>query len=504
MPTETILPIGPKTSGPHETPFTLPGKPGEFPNLETQKDAGQKAFELNLDRSIYGTLAEIGAGQEVARWFFRVGGAAGTIAKTMSAYDMQISDTIYGPAKRYVSRERLTKMLEKEFDLLRQRLGKNRGSASRFFAFANTVATRSFRGKSDGRGWLGIRFQHETGEAPSDVIIHARLTDEEVLQQQDALGLLGVNLIFGATKLFADPEHLILSLMDNLGTARVEVDMIETSGPAFAEVDNRVLALKLVEHGLTKAAMLTPEGKVVQPSEVLYGKPVLLERGLFHPPSQVHVDMLESAQKHLWQDPQAGDQEPVVLLEMNLKHQPENKTLSPEDFLTRADHLASLGHPVMVSNYYRHFRVADYLFRATNERVAMVMGISGVAQLFEEKYYTDLNGGILESFGRMFKNDLVLYAYPTKNTITGELETAESLRVAPHLRHLYSHLLQNGKIVSLHDHELSHTPRHTEAISETNEAFCQGLDQISIADLMPSTEEVPGEDASALIHRSSN
>ncbi len=245
----------------------------------THTTTEQKALELNLDRVKYGTIAEIGAGQEVAAWLFHVGGAAGTIAKTISAYDMGVSDALYGPTKRYVSRERLQAMLAREFDLLVQTLGPGRGATTTFFSFANTVATRSFKHHDDGRGWVGIRFQHQPQAEPSEAIVYVTLHDRTAVAQQEALGVLGINLIHGAFFRHADPAGLIGALLDELSRERLDVDMIKLSGPAFVGVDNRLMSLQLVEQGLTDAAMFTAAGDVVQPSEMLYKKPIVIERG---------------------------------------------------------------------------------------------------------------------------------------------------------------------------------------------------------------------------------
>src|SRR5580658_9818628 len=223
--------------------------------METQiSTPHQKALFINLDQTTYGTFAEIGAGQEVAHWFFRVGGAAGTIAKTMSAYDMTVSDAIYGPTERYVSRKRLTSMLDQEFAKLQGRLREKRGESTRFFVFADTVAARSFSRRDDCHGWLGVRFQPKPQDEPSQIIIHVSLIDGENIQQQEALGIIGVNLVYGALTKFDHPTELIQSLLDNLTRERVEVDMIEFSGPHFRQIDNRLMSLQLVQQGLTNAA----------------------------------------------------------------------------------------------------------------------------------------------------------------------------------------------------------------------------------------------------------
>jgi len=282
----------------------------------------RKALALNLDRAKYGTIAEIGAGQEVARWFFVVGGAAGTVAKTISAYDMEVSDSIYGPAPRYVSRQRLQAMLENEFSQLLEGLGSTRGETTSFFAFADTVATRSYRKAEDGRGWMGIRFQGQPRETPSDVVLHVNLKDNSAALQQEALGVVGINLIYGAYHYHDEPETLIGSLMDELSRDRVEVDMIKFSGPAFDAVDNRLMSLQLVEQGLTDAAMFTATGEVVQPSEVLHKKPILVERGTFRPVTKLTLDLLAGAREQFVAEPAVQGEEPVVLMEMTCATSP--------------------------------------------------------------------------------------------------------------------------------------------------------------------------------------
>jgi hypothetical protein len=418
----------------------------------TALDTHQKALAVNLDGATYGTLAEIGAGQEVARWLFRVGGAAGTIAKAMSAYDMTFSDAIYGPCERYVSRERLVKMLDHEFGLLVERLDTKRGPASRFFVFADTVATRSFSRKEDGHGWLGVRFQTEPLAAPSEITIHVRLTDREMDQQQEALGIMGVNLIHAALFSYADLDRAITSLVDQLTTDRVEVDMIELSGPAFAGVDNRLASLKLVQHGLTNAALFTASGKVVQPSDVFYKKCILVQRGSFRPATKVTLDMLRCAEAQFVQEPAVVGEQVVVLFEMTLKNlRAEGDAIDVQDFLDRVDILATLGHTVLISNYGEYHRLAAYLFRYTRKMIGLVMGVPTLREIMDDKYYADLDGGILESFGRLFKNALKIYAYPQADATSNARISAGNLRVAPHLRHLYAYLVENRFIESIRD-----------------------------------------------------
>jgi hypothetical protein len=409
----------------------------------------QKALQINLDPAPYGTFAEIGAGQEVARWFFRVGGASGTIAKTMSAYDMTVSDAIYGPAERYVSRQRLHTMLEREFGLLHERLGAQRGAKTRFFAFANTVATRRHRRKDEAHGWIGVRFQAEPQVPPSEIIAHVRMSDREPVAQQEALGIAGVNLIHAALYHTADLSALLTALLDDLTRERIEVDMVKFDGPAFERVDNRWVSLQLVQRELTDSAMFTADGGVVQAAEVLYKKPILVVRGSFRPVTNATLDLLECARAQFGREPPVEGETPVVLTEMTLRHLGEGGSIDQKDFLDRADTLAALGLNVLVSNYARYFRLAAYLLRQAPRLVGIAMGVRRLRELFDEQYCTDLDGGVLEAVGRMFKRDLRLYAYPVIEGPRQRLITARTLEVAPELHHLYAHLLENEFITDL-------------------------------------------------------
>lgn len=419
--------------------------------MSESTDTHQKALQINLDPTKYGVFAEIGAGQEVARWFFRVGGASGTIAKSMSAYDMTVSDAIYGVTDRYVSRRRLSAMLDHEYGLLVERLAEKRGANTRFFAFADTVAARSYSRQEETHGWMGIRFQTQPGAEPSDILMHVIMWDRDNLQQQEALGVMGVNLVHGALYDFERPERVVSDLLDNLSIERIEVDMIEFRGPAFEGVDNRLLALQLVEKGLTNAAMFRPDGRLVQPGDMLYKKCVLVERGSFRPVTNVTVDMLRHAQAQFIQEPNVKPEDVVILMEMTLKNLSHEGSINHQDFLDRVDLLRTLGNPVLISKYGEFHRLASYLFRFTKCPIGLVMGIPTLKELFEEKYYSDLSGGILESFGRMFKNDLKLYVYPYRAAGTASVITAGNLRVAPHLRHLYMYLVENHFIQGMRD-----------------------------------------------------
>jgi len=416
-------------------------------------DTHQKALDVNLDPRRYGTFAEIGAGQEVVRWFFRVGGGAGTIAKSISAYDMKVSDAIYGRASRYVCRERLQAMLDYEHRLNLDRLREVRGDTTAFFAFADTVSARNFMGTNECHGWMGIKFQAHPRDEDSQIIIHVRMLDGEAALQQEALGIVGVNLIHGAIALNHEPEELVSSLLDGLSTSRIEIDMIEFSGIAFRHVDNRLMSLKLVELGLTGAAMFAASGEVLQPSEFIYKKPILVERGSFRPVCRVNIDMLTTAEEKFSMLPSVKGKEVVKLMEITMRNLKAGGAIDLRDFLARADVMAACGMPVLISDYFEYYRLAAYLSRYTKEPIAITMGAGSLQDLFDEKYYTKLEGGVLESFGRLFKNDLKIYCYPLMDQVTGELMTARNLKIAPELEKLFGYLVDRECINELDNYD---------------------------------------------------
>ncbi len=408
----------------------------------------QKALQLNLDDQKYGTFAEIGAGQEVASWFFRAGRAAGTVAKSMSAYDMKVSDAIYGRSGRYVGRERLLAMLTHEYDLLLERLAAARGETTCFFAFANTVATCSAT-RERGEAWLGVRFQHAPGAPASDILLHVHLLDRVRLHEQEALGILGVNLLYGAHYARHDPPSLIASLLDDLSSRRVEVDLIRFSGPAFPGIDNRLMSVQLVEQGLTDAIMFTAAGEVVQPSEVLYRKPVLVERGRFRPLTHLTLDILERAYDQFLADQDLGGEEPVVLMEMTLAGLGGEGAIVHADYLSRVDTLRTVGKTVLVSKFGRYFRLVEYLARYTQNKIGIAVGIPSVRQIAEESFYEDLPGGALEAAGRLFRRNVCLYVYPGRDPATGALVTAEDLELPPESRPLHAFLRQRRSFAAI-------------------------------------------------------
>ena len=416
---------------------------------EEKLNTHQKALNINLDKRWYGSFAEIGAGQEVVRWFFRVGGASGTVAKSMSAYDMAVSDAIYGTAERYVSRPRLQAMLEHEFSLNLERLSDIRGDSTSFFAFANTVATRNFKGTNECHGWMGVKFQSHPHDEPSQVIIHVRMLDTDVQAQQEALGIVGVNLCYGCFFLHHEPDQLGESLLDDLHTGRIEIDMIEFNGIEFRSVDNRLMALKLVQLGLSGAAMFGPNREVLQPAEVFYKKAVLVERGSFRPLTHVNLDMMRCAFEKFTTEPGMAGKDVVQVMELTMTNLLQTGAMDRRDFLARADVLSACGMTVLVSDYSEFFKLGAYLSRITKERIGLVLGVPTLLELFNEKYYTQLPGGILESFGRLFKNDLKLYIYPLQDPLTGTISTVETAQADPGLQKLYGYLHDRGSFVAL-------------------------------------------------------
>src|SRR6202050_4169387 len=415
----------------------------------TKMSTNQKALKINLDPLFYGTFAEIGAGQEVARWFFKVGAAAGTISKSMSAYDLAVSDAIYGRCKRYVSRERLQGMLDHEHSLNLERLQSTRRDRTCFFVFANTVAARNYLGTNECHGWMGVKFQAHPRDNDSQIIIHVRMLDRENDLQQETLGIVGVNLLYAAFFLHHRPELILKSLLDNLTTQRIEIDMIEFSGIEFRHVDNRVMSLKLVQLGLSGAAMFGPSGEVLQPSEILRKRPILVERGSFRPVTRVNIDMINSAHERFSAEREVKADQVLELMEITMRNLLSGGKLDLSDFLARADVLAAAGKTVLISDYFEYYRLAGYLTRYSNEPIAVTMGVSSLRDLFKEEYYTGLEGGILEAFGKLFTKDLRIYVYPFRNPDSGQLETVENIAMQPELHSLYRHLVDRGRIKQL-------------------------------------------------------
>tara|TARA_B110000483_G_scaffold26049_1_gene31057 strand:+ start:5532 stop:6980 length:1449 start_codon:yes stop_codon:yes gene_type:complete len=408
----------------------------------------KKALTINLDAAIYGTLAEIGAGQEVARNFFRVGAASGTIAKSMSAYDMEFSDNIYGEEEdgRYVSESRLMKMLDHEYSLLTERLVGEKSENSKFFAFANTVTTLNYERTNQPHGWVGLRFQTEPNGAPNDIIFHIRVHDNNAILQQRVLGEIGVNLIYGAYYHQDDAETLVKSLQDNLSTNHLEVDMIRISGPSFSDVDNRLLGMLLVKMGFTNATIFGPNRMMYQAKDFLYKKNIMVMRGRFRPMTLVNEDMLENGKKSFVQDG-VDENDFTVLSEMTLSNLYKGaEDQSRKDFLDRAEILCSLGHNVMVSNFHEHHKLVEYLSECKTKKIGIVIGVLNLLKIYGLSNNEDHSKKVLNSFGQLFAHDVTMYAYPYQRYKNGEIISAKNLKTYPEIEHLHQHFLSNGYI----------------------------------------------------------
>ena len=422
-----------------------------MPPLSTDRPGVlSKALKINLSKSIYGTFAEIGAGQEVAHWFFRAGGASGTIAKTMSAYDMIISDEIYGKASRYVSRQRMCAMLEHEYPMLLERLGQKRGSSTCFFTLADTVRARAYSDTTqECHGWIGLRFQTEPGGPSNDIQMHVRLLDDSHGRQAEALGILGVNLIYAAYHLRESLTTFLESLMEDLNRKRVEIDMVDFSGPAFGslEYQDRIVALKLVRLGLSDAALFGADGEIWQASDVLHDRPVFLKRGSFDPITKLNLDMIDRGQKAFRDDFGDAVKDNVEILEITMHNLLASGFDVPDtEFLARADVLQALGKNVLISRYPQFHRISSYLARHTKMPIAIVLGLPLFQELFNERWCTDLEGGLLEAFGRLFKNQVRAYVYPFGDAASGQLRGAREAVVTPEQQHLLTYLMETKNV----------------------------------------------------------
>lgn len=406
----------------------------------------EKALKINLTGDIYGCFAEIGAGQEVAANFFKAGGSSGTIAYTQSAYDMKVSDAMYGPASRYVCEERLLTMLETEFETLSFRLP-NKKKEARFFAFCNTVESLNYHKTNQGQGWVGLRFQQTLEGQPNDIILHVKMHDNSHKAQQEALGILGVNLIHACYFHTDDLDEFLTNLIHRIPRDRVEIDMLRVSGPDFDNVDNRIIALNLVKRGITDATMFDLCGTVLQPATALYKKNILLMRGRFRPVTKVHLDMIQAGTAQFLNEEGVEEENLAVVFELTLKDLTADGKISDKDFIDRAELLCSLGYTVMISNYLKHYKMLDYLAGISRgQKMGLIAGVYNLHTIFDERYYDNLPGGLLEAFGRGFGHNVKLFVYPATNVETGELYDLSHIQIPSHLRGLLQYLVDNNKM----------------------------------------------------------
>jgi hypothetical protein len=460
------------------------------------KDLGtkQKALAINLDPKIYGSFAEVGAGQDVAAYFFKAGASSGTIAKTMSAYDMTFSDAIYGalPGRRYVSEARLNAMLEKEYGLLIERLADKRGDQTTFFAFADTVTALNYHKTNEGHGWMGVRFQLEPNGAYNDVIIHIKLLDNDGVLQQNAVGVLGVNLLYACFYYYTHPNIFLLSLMDNLSKDAFQIDMIRFEGPGFTKVDNRLMSLHLVKYGFSDTALFGPDGKNQQPSEVLHKKHIVVVRGRFRPVINVHMDMLHTGVKQFMQEPDVDHENVVVITELTLQALQERDAdptaeIDEKDFLDRVDILCALGQTVLISDFHEYYKLVAYLSKITKLKMGVVLGYPNLEYIFAEEHYRDLPGGILESFAILFSRNVKLFVYPTLRN--GIIYNCLRFNPPPHLVDLYRYLIANDKIEDIRHYDERNLQIQTDKVLQMIKHNEEGWEQYVPAEVAAMIKE---------------
>ncbi|HZW63889.1 MAG TPA: TonB-dependent receptor [Flavobacteriaceae bacterium] len=423
----------------------------DIPSLKT------KALRINLNENIYGTFAEIGAGQETVRQFFRAGGASGTIAKAMSAYDKDFSDAIYGVEDdgRYVTEARLRKMLNHEIDLIETRLTRDKHPNKLFFSYANTVATIDFAKQYIGHGWVGIKYQVEANQEYNEITLHIRFKETDARLQQETLGILGTNLIYGAFYKYNVPKKLLRYLYDHLDKDQLEIDTINFSGPVFKDVDNRLMSLQLVKNGMTDAVMFSPDGNNVLPAKVLYKKNILALRGSFRPVTKVNMDMFQKSYEMFIKENKVNESQTQVVFEITLSNLRAEGEIDEQDFMDRAKLLCSLGQTVLISNFQEYYKLVEYFSQYSKNRMGLAMGVNNLVDIFDEKYYRHLSGGILEAFGKLFFKDLRVYLYPMLEKDGKTITNSENLKVHPRMKELYKFFKYNGKVVDITDYDTS-------------------------------------------------
>ncbi|MGX1930372.1 TonB-dependent receptor [Flagellimonas sp. 2504JD4-2] len=432
---------------------TAPNNQNAFENIPSIK---AKTLRINLNPNIYGTFAEIGAGQETARQFFRAGGASGTIAKAMSAYDKAFSDAIYGSEEdgRYVTQARLKRMLAHEMNLVEERISRENNPDYLFFTYANTVATIDFSKRYKGHGWIGIRFQLDPKQKEYDeIVLHVRFKQNEARLQQETLGTLGVNLIYGAFFKYHKPKKLLKYLYDHIDHDTIELDMVNFTGPNFKDVDNRLMSLQLIRNDMTDAVMFGPDGNNLLPAAVLYKKNILALRGSFRPVTKVNMDMFQKSYDIFIREQTVEYENTIVVFEITLSNLKAAGEIDEQDFMDRAELLCSLGHTVLISKFQEYYRLVEYFNNYTKAKIGLTMGVNNLVDVFDEKYYRDLSGGILEAFGKLFFKDLKVYLYPMKDATTGQIMTSNNVKVHPRMKELYKFFKYNGKVMDIIDYD---------------------------------------------------
>ena len=411
----------------------------------------RKALRINLNPNIFGTFAEIGGGQEVSRNFFQAGGASNTIAKTISAYDKSYSDYLYNNKKsgRYVSEDRLLKMLKNEYDEITSLLIDKRFPDTCFFAFANTVTTINYTKDTEGQGWIGMRFQLHPNTRPNEVVLHVNLLEDNTLLQQNTLGILGVNLVFACYHYHDRPNVFIQSLLDELSTDRININMLRMSGSDLDYVDNRLLGVQLVKNAMCSATIFDRNGNICQPADLLYKKNVLAFRGSFRPITYVGFDMLKTSFSLFKKDDDYEKENTLALCEITLRNLLQEGEFDERDFLERVDILNGMGQNVMVSNIREYYKLVCYFSQFKIKNLRIVIGALTFIKVLEKEYYKDLPGGILEAFGKLFTKNMKMYVYPAIHDKTGKPLSSCNMMMKDDLKHLYNYLCANKKILDI-------------------------------------------------------
>jgi hypothetical protein len=435
------------------------------PQPQQSLDIHAKALAINLEASIYGTFAEIGAGQEVARWFLSVGAASGTVAQAISAYDKTFSDDTYGAGTRYVSKERLLAMLDHEYQLLLARLGKERGAQTRFFVFADTVATRNYQGTNEQHGWLGFRFQAEPGGEPNQILLHINLRDSTAQLQQEAIGTLGVNLIYACYHQRASREDFQAGLFDDLSSERIEIDVLEVSGPIVAGVDSRLWCLDLLRRGMTHALVFDSNAQVVEPASPLRKRPLIVQRTVRGHAGPSAAEFFQAAREQFAAEGKPFDREPIPVLELSTYNLEDAFASDSAELLARIEQLARLG-TVIVTDYSEGYQILDYVRRYTTAPIRVIIWIAMFLQTLQAKVFPALPGVVLEGFGRLLVTDVTIYVAPmrkepfiaafgtlpegfTPQSVASGLVTLDDFLPKPPLAHLFRYLRDAGRIVPL-------------------------------------------------------
>lgn len=418
-------------------------------SMASESGIKQKALKINLDESIYGTFAEIGAGQEVAAMFFKAGAASGTVAKSISAYDMTFSDSIYGKEEsgRYVCQSRVEKMIAYEYDLLIERLDDDNPDR-KFFAFANTVVARNYQGTNSPNGWLGLRFRTKGQEQPSEVVLHVNMHDKTNIAQARSLGVLGTNMIYACYHSRSNISDFLDELMDNLNRSSIEIDMIETKGPAFEHFDNRLLNLELIVKSFTDAVMFDENGHVRLAKDELYKKNIILTRGSYRPPTNVNKNILETGLSNFSKDIGEKANSIISLAEITINHLKEDGEITSEDFLARVDLLNSLKQKVLITNMPQFFTLTRYVSCFKPQHIGLVFGVYNFMQIFDDNY-NKLDGGMLEAMGHLFRKNVQVYLCPYKEDEGGELVDLHNVSPAEDKKFLLEYIKNSGQVKNL-------------------------------------------------------